>query len=98
MDFKALEDWLYRPKPKGGCQQIAMPKETHQHELQLEEAGIEPTEELTGISLSEEVVEQQFSGETVELESAVEWPIRVTRDEIRVGDQDDRPIEKHEDL
>jgi hypothetical protein len=41
-----------------------MPEETCQHELQLEEAGMEPAEELTGVSLSEEVVEQQFSKET----------------------------------
>jgi hypothetical protein len=55
-------------------------------------------EELTGVSLSEEVVEQQFSKETVELESAAEWPVNVTRDESSMGDQDDLPIEQHEEL
>jgi hypothetical protein len=58
MELKALEDWLDSLEPEGGCQEIAMPEETYQHELQLEEAGIEPARELTGVSLSEEVVEQ----------------------------------------
>jgi hypothetical protein len=57
-----------------------MPEETYQHELQLEEVGIKPMqEELIGVSLSEEVVEQQFSGETAELESVTEWPVSVMR-------------------
>jgi hypothetical protein len=98
MELKALEDWLDSLEPEGGFHEIAMPEETCQHELQLEEAGMEPTEELTGVSLSEEVVEQQFSGETVELESAAEWPVSITRDERSMGDQDDLPIEKHEEL
>jgi hypothetical protein len=44
-----------------------------------------PTKELTRGSPSKKVVEQQFSGETVELESRVEWPFSVTRDESSVG-------------
>jgi hypothetical protein len=93
MELKALEDWLDSLEPEGGYHEIAMPEETHQHELQLEEAGIEPAEELTGVNLSEEVVEQQFSGETAELESAAEWPVSVTEDENNMGDQDDTPME-----
>jgi hypothetical protein len=91
MELKALEDWLDSLEPEGGFHEIAMPEETYQHELQLEKDGIEPAEELTGVSLSEEVVEQQFSGKTVELESAAEWPVNVTRDESNMGDQDDHP-------
>jgi hypothetical protein len=98
MDLKELEDSLDSPELEGGCHEIAMLEETYQHELQLGEARMGPVEELTGVSMSEEVVEQQFSGETVELESAAEWPIRVTRDESCMGDQDDRPIEQHEEL
>jgi hypothetical protein len=33
-----------------------------------------------------------------ELESAAEWPVNVTRDESSMGDQDDLPLEKHEEL
>jgi hypothetical protein len=43
MELKMLEDWLDSPEPEGGCQEIAMPEETCQHEEQLEEAGMEPT-------------------------------------------------------
>jgi hypothetical protein len=57
MDLKALEDWLDSPEPEGGCHKIAMLEETHQHELQLEEAGMEPTEELTRVNLSEVIAE-----------------------------------------
>jgi hypothetical protein len=47
MELKALEDWLDNPEPEGGCHKIAMPKETYQHELQLEKDGMKPTKELT---------------------------------------------------
>jgi hypothetical protein len=70
MELKRLEDWLSSLEPEGGCHDIDMQEETYQHELQLEEAGMGPVEELTGVSLSEEVVEQQFMDETAELESA----------------------------
>jgi hypothetical protein len=98
MELKALEDWLDNLEPEGGCHEISMPKDTYQHELQLEEAGIEPAEELTGVCLSEEVVEQQFNGKTIGLESAIEWPVNVTRDESNMEVQDDRPMEQHEEL
>jgi hypothetical protein len=40
---------------------------------QLEEVGVEPTqEEMVEVNLSEEEVEQQLSGETAEMESATE--------------------------
>jgi hypothetical protein len=39
-----LEDWLDNPEPEDGCQEIAKPEETCQHEEQLEEAGVEPTQ------------------------------------------------------
>jgi hypothetical protein len=61
MELKALEDWLDSLEPEGGCHEIAMPKETYHHEFQMEEAGMGPVEELTGVILSEEVVEQQFN-------------------------------------
>ena len=70
MELNMLEDWLNSPEPEGGCHNIAMPEETSQHNLQLVEVGMGPAEELTGVSLSEEVVEQQFMDETAELESA----------------------------
>jgi hypothetical protein len=41
---------------------------------------------LTGVSLSEEIVEQQFSGETAELEFAAELLVSVIRDESSMGD------------
>jgi hypothetical protein len=72
MELKELEDWLDGMELEGGYHNIAMPKETYQHDLQLEEAGMRLFKELTGVSLSEEV-EKQFSDETVELESAIEW-------------------------
>jgi hypothetical protein len=98
MELKALEGCLNNPKPEGGCQEIAMPEETHQHDLQLGETRIELVEELTGVNLSKEVAEQKFSGKTAELESATEWPANVTRDEINMGYQDDTPIEHHAGL
>jgi hypothetical protein len=33
MELKALEDWLDSLEPEVGCHEIAMPKETYQHEL-----------------------------------------------------------------
>jgi hypothetical protein len=75
-----------------------MPEETHQHELQLEEVGIEPDKEMTGVNLSEEVVEQQFSGEIAELEYATEWLVTVTKYESNMGVQYDTPTRRHEDL
>jgi hypothetical protein len=47
IELKALEDWLDSPEPECGCHKIAMLEETHQHKLQLEEAGMEPVEEMT---------------------------------------------------
>jgi hypothetical protein len=32
------------------------------------------------------------------MDYAVEWLINVTKDEISMGDQDDTPIENHEEL
>jgi hypothetical protein len=34
----------------------------------------------------------------MELESVAEWPVNVTGDEGSMGDQDDLPLEKHEEL
>jgi hypothetical protein len=50
------------------------------------------------VSLSEEIVENKFSKEPVELESAAEWPVSVTGDEGSMGDQDDLPLDQHEEL
>jgi hypothetical protein len=95
LELKALEDWLGNPEPEGGCQEIAMPEEIHQHELQLVEAGTEPVEKMTGVNLSEEVVERQFSIETAEVEDAVEWQVKATRDgEDDLGNQHDFPMNK----
>ena len=46
MELKELEDWLDSLEPEGGFHEIAMLEETHQHELQLEEVGIELAKEL----------------------------------------------------
>jgi hypothetical protein len=45
MELKELEDWLGNTELEGGFQEISMPEETHQHELQLVEAGVEPAQE-----------------------------------------------------
>jgi hypothetical protein len=46
--------------------------------------------------MSEEEVEQQFSKETTELKSAVEWKTSATRgDEDNMGDQEDLLIDKY---
>jgi hypothetical protein len=98
MELKALEDWLDSPEPEGGFHKIAMPEETHQHELQLEEAGMEPVEELTGVNLSEVIAEQKPSDEkSAGVEAAAEWKAKATRDEEdNLGDQCDLPIDKEE--
>jgi hypothetical protein len=65
---------------------------------QLEEAGVEPTqEELTEANLSEEEVEQQLSDETAELESAAGWQANATEEENNMGDQDDLPFDVYEE-
>jgi hypothetical protein len=75
-----------------------MPEETHQHEEQLEEAGKEPAEGLTGVDLSEVVAEQKLSDEeTAEVEVAAEWQVKATRDgEDNMGDRCDLPRDKEE--
>jgi len=74
MELKALEDWLDSPEPEGGYHKIAMPEETHQHKLQLEEAGMGPTEELIGVNLSEGEVEKKPSDEkSIGVEVATVW-------------------------
>jgi len=98
MDLKMLEDWLDNPKLEGGYQEISMPGETCQHELQLEEDGIEPTEELTVVSISKEIAEKKLSDEIAESEFAAKWPVNVTRDERNMGDLDDLPLEQHEEF
>jgi hypothetical protein len=70
MELNMLEDCLDCTEPKGVCQEISMLGKTCQHELQLEESRMEPIEELTGVSLSEEIVEKKFNKESKELESA----------------------------
>jgi hypothetical protein len=72
MELKILEDWLDSLEPRGGCHEIAMPEDTYHHELQLEEDGMEPAKEMAGVSLSEKIVEHQFSDETTKLESTPE--------------------------
>jgi hypothetical protein len=98
MELKMLEDWLSSLEPEGGYNEISIPEDTFQHELQLEEFGMGLDEELMGVSLSEGVAKKQFSNETAELESTAEWPVSVTRDERSMGVQDDLSIEKHEEL
>jgi hypothetical protein len=72
-----------------------MPKEIHQHELQLVGDGTKPIEKMTGINLSEEVVERQFSIETAEVEDATEWQVKAIRDgEDDLGNQHDFPMNK----
>jgi hypothetical protein len=65
---------------------------------QLEEVGVEPTqEEMTEANMSEEEVEKQLSDETAELESAAGWQDNATEEENNMGDQDDLPIDKEEE-
>jgi hypothetical protein len=42
IELKMLKDWLDHTELEDGCQEIAKPEETCQHEEQLEEAGVEP--------------------------------------------------------
>jgi hypothetical protein len=58
MELKMLEDWLSSLEIEGGIYEISMPKETCQHDFQLEEVGMGPAKELTGFSLLEGVVEK----------------------------------------
>jgi hypothetical protein len=58
----------------------------------------EELETLIERKLSEEIVEQQLSKIVVEMESAVEWQVNATGDEISMGDQDDLPIDLCEEL
>jgi hypothetical protein len=61
---------------------------------QLEEAGYMPAGELT-VKLSEEEAEKRLSEETVELKSAVGWPLSATRGEKDSrGDRVDRPVDR----
>jgi hypothetical protein len=85
MELKRLEDWLSSPEPESGYHEIAMPEETYQHELQLEEDGMGLAKELKGVVISKEVAKQRFNGETTELESVAQWPTSVTRGESRMG-------------
>jgi hypothetical protein len=59
---------------------------------------MELDKELIGANLSEEVAEQQFSGEIAKLDSAIEWPVSVTRGESSMGDQGDLPVDPREEL
>jgi hypothetical protein len=64
---------------------------------QLEEVGIEPTqEELKKANMLKEEVEQQLSEETAELESAAGWKDNATREENIMGDRVNIPIDKEE--
>jgi hypothetical protein len=95
-ELKLLEDWLSNPETKEDFQKetIMQSGEEFQHEEQLDEVGLMPsqrddrgTEELAEIKLSEEMVEQQLSNIVAELESAVEWQANATGDEVSMGDQ-----------
>ena len=58
---------------------------------QLEEVGVEPTqEEMPEVNLLEEEAEKKLSGETAKLESSTEWPVSATRDENNMKVQIDR--------
>jgi hypothetical protein len=80
MELDMLEYWLNNPRPEGGCQETVMPDGVeYQLKEKLEEAGFEPSqEELTGVSLSEEIAEQHLSEDTEELESTIEWQAKAT--------------------
>jgi hypothetical protein len=58
LESRELEDWLDSPRLEGGCQEIAMLEETHQHEEQLVGDGTKPVEGLAGINLLEELDER----------------------------------------
>jgi hypothetical protein len=79
-EFEALER---RVKVQGmHIQQIRLEAEReYQPKERLEEAGGTPAqEELAGVKLSEEGVEQQFSKGIAELKSATEWQVKATTD------------------
>jgi hypothetical protein len=63
----------------------------------LEEAGDAPAGELAEAKLSEKEAEQQLSGKTAEMNFAVGWQAKATRDgENRMGDRIDLPICREE--
>jgi hypothetical protein len=68
----------------------------YQPKEQLEEVGVEPTQEkVTESNLSEEEAKQHLSDETTELESAARWQDKAIGDGEKIkGDQYDLPIEK----
>jgi hypothetical protein len=61
----------------------------HQHEEQLEEAGMRTVEGLAGENLSGEVVvEQQFDNEEhAEVETVAKWKTKATKEEYVLGGQ-----------
>jgi len=55
-------------------------------------------EKLAEDSLLEDIVEQQLSDGSVELESTIEWPVSTTGDEASMGDHIVLLINLHEEL
>jgi hypothetical protein len=55
---------------------------SYKHRLQLEGAGMELVEELTGVNLSEEEDKKKSNDEeTIGVEATTEWQAKTTRDE-----------------
>jgi hypothetical protein len=60
---------------------------------------MEPVQEkLAEDSLLEEIVEQQLSDGSAELESTTEWPVSTVGDEVSMGDHIVLLIDLHEEL
>jgi hypothetical protein len=93
---KALEDWLDNIEPEGGCREIAMPEDIHEHNSQLEGAEMGTTEGLARENLSGEVVaekpfiDEDFAG----VKTIAEWQDKATREEDVFGSQCDFPIDQ----
>jgi hypothetical protein len=71
---------------------------SYQHGEQLEEVGMDPARELTGANMLEEITEQNPNDEeSMEVETAVEWQAKETKDEGNgMGDPCDLPMDKEE--
>jgi hypothetical protein len=73
--------------------------EAYQPGEKLEEVEVEPTQgDMTEANLLEKEVEQQLSDETIELKFSARCQANATEEENDMGDQDDLPTDKKEDL
>jgi len=87
-ELRLLEEWICHPGTKEDFQNAFMHIEVEpQYKEHLEEVGYIPTEEMTEVNLSGEIVEKHLNDETIELDSTTEWLASATRGEGRKGDE-----------